>query len=388
MARRRTGRRRRGRSAGDRARSATSLDRRRRGGRRHRSPAGFRQPKQGRSRARRSSRTGMQLPTPRPGISATRGQGRKANGERATRLMSSAHRGGPHLHAPPTAVAPERRQLTTDGGSGPEGQNVPGGAVMANAASAIANKPAWVDLGTTDTAAASRFYSTLFGWDVQVNPDPQYGGYGRATLDGKDVAGIGPTMSPQQPVAWSVYIGTDDAEALGRKVEAAGGRVLMPAFDVGDQGRMAVFADPGGASISAWQPTATQGFETEGANAFSWAELNARNVGTSLPFYRDVFGWALHTSDSPDMPYTEFKIDGQSIAGATEMSPMAPGEMPNYWLVYFGGEDVDASTATAVKAGGKEMLAPMDFPGGRMSMIQDPQGAIFGLLRLADTYIG
>jgi len=26
--------------------------------------------------------------------------------------------------------------------------------------------------------------------------------------------------------------------------------------------------------------------------------------------------------------------------------------------------------------------APMDFPGGRLSMIADPQGAIFGLMRL------
>src|SRR4051794_3912919 len=253
---------------------------------------------------------------------------------------------------------------------------------MANAASAIANKPAWVDLGTTDTAAASRFYSTLFGWDVQVNPDPQYGGYGRATLDGKDVAGIGPTMSPQQPTAWSVYIGTDDAEALGRKVEAAGGHVVMPAFDVGDQGRMAVFADPGGAVISTWQPTGMHGFETEGRNAYSWSELNARDVDASLSFYRDVFGWGLQTSDIPDMPYTEFQVDGRSIAGATEMSPMAPAEMPNYWLVYFGADDVDASTATAIKAGATEMVAPMDFPGGRMSIVADPQGAIFGLMKL------
>jgi len=253
---------------------------------------------------------------------------------------------------------------------------------MANAANAVANKPAWIDLGTTDAAAAGTFYSTVFGWDVEVNPDPQYGGYGLARLGGKDVAGIGPTMSPQQPTAWSVYIGTDDAEALGRKVEEAGGTVVMPAFDVGDQGRMAVFADPRGAVISAWQPSAMGGFQTEGANAYSWAELNARDVGAVLPFYRDVFGWALHTSDSPEMPYTEFQLDGRSIAGATEMSPMAPAEMPNYWLVYFGVEDVDASTAEAVRAGGKEMLAPMDFPGGRMSMIADPQGAIFGLLRL------
>ncbi len=255
---------------------------------------------------------------------------------------------------------------------------------MTNAATAIVNKPAWVDLGTTDAAGAREFYSTLFGWDIQVSPDPQYGGYGRALLDGKDVAGIGPTMSPEQPTAWAIYIGTDDADALSKKVQAAGGQVVMPAFDVGDQGRMAVFADPGGAVISAWQPTTMSGFQTEGANAYSWAELNSRAVEQALPFYHDVFGWALKPSASPEMAYTEFLVDGESIAGATAMSELAPAAMPNYWLVYFGVDDVDASTRKAVEAGGKAMLEPLDFPGGRMSMVADPQGAIFGLLRMAD----
>src|SRR5262245_26347377 len=71
--------------------------------------------------------------------------------------------------------------------------------VMTNAATAIANKPAWVDLGTKDAAGARDFYSKLFGWDIHVSPDPQYGGYGRALLGGKDAAGIGPAMSPEQP---------------------------------------------------------------------------------------------------------------------------------------------------------------------------------------------
>jgi uncharacterized protein len=252
---------------------------------------------------------------------------------------------------------------------------------MTNAATAIANKPAWVDLGTTDAAGARAFYTAVFGWDIHVSPDPQYGGYGRALLDGQDVAGIGPTMSPEQPTAWSVYIGTDDADALSARVVAAGGHVVMPAFDVGDQGRMAVFADPGGAVISVWQPIEMGGFQTQGTSAFEWAELNARTVGTWLPFYHDVFGWELHVSDNPQ-PYTEFQVDGTSIAGATELSELAPASMPNYWLVYFGADDVDASTAKAVAAGGQAMLAPMDFPGGRMSMIEDPQGGIFGLLHL------
>lgn len=254
---------------------------------------------------------------------------------------------------------------------------------MTNAATAIANKPAWVDLGTKDAAGARAFYATLFGWEIQVNPDPQYGGYARATLHGKDVAGIGGTMSPDQPTAWSVYIGTDDVDALAQKVQEAGGHVLMPVMDVGDQGRMGIFADPGGAAISAWQPITMGGFQTHGSNAYAWAELNARDVDASLPFYRDVFGWTLRPSGDPDFPYTEFQVDGSSVAGATEMSPMAPADMPNYWLVYFGVDDVDAVTKRAVEAGAKEMLAPMDFPGGRFSLVADPQGAIFGLLRMA-----
>lgn len=38
------------------------------------------------------------------------------------------------------------------------------------------------------------YYRKLFGWQVDVNPDPLYGGYGRAQIDGRDVVGIGGTQ--------------------------------------------------------------------------------------------------------------------------------------------------------------------------------------------------
>ena len=47
---------------------------------------------------------------------------------------------------------------------------------------------------------------------------------------------------------------------------------------VGDQGRMAVYQDPAGAFISAWQGTRMGGFQTNAPNSFGWAELNARGV--------------------------------------------------------------------------------------------------------------
>src|SRR5262245_12518453 len=113
---------------------------------------------------------------------------------------------------------------------------------MTQMAIATANKPIWIDLASQDAAKSRDFYSKLFGWHIDVNPDPQYGGYGRAQLDGKDVAGIGPAQQPG-PVVWSFYVGAEDAEATAKAVEAAGGKVVAPVFDVGDQGRMAVFQD-------------------------------------------------------------------------------------------------------------------------------------------------
>ena len=194
---------------------------------------------------------------------------------------------------------------------------------MAETATATLNRPAWVDLSTTDPAAARDFYAKVFGWNIEVNPDPQYGGYALAKIGGQDAAGIGGTQSPDQPAAWSVYIGTDDIDALARRVTDAGGTIVAPPLDVGDQGKMAVFQDPSGAFISAWQAAQMRGFQTEGDNAFGWAEVNARGVDRIVPFYEKVFGWTPKTTDSPDQPYTEFQVGGESIGGAAEMSAIS-----------------------------------------------------------------
>ena len=254
---------------------------------------------------------------------------------------------------------------------------------MAQATVAIANKPAWVDLASNDAEASREFYARLFGWRVDVNPDPTYGGYAIEKVGDKDVAGIGPTQSPEAPSAWNFYIGTDDVAELARRVPAAGGTVAAPPFDVGDQGKMAVFQDPSGAFISSWQGTRMGGFQTEGPNAFGWAELNARGIGRAIPFYSELFGWTTKSSEMGEgqPPYTEFQIGGQSIAGAWEMNPMVPAEVPSYWQVYFTVDDVDDAQKRALDAGAHEMLAPQDFPGGRFAIIGDPQGASFGLLK-------
>jgi predicted enzyme related to lactoylglutathione lyase len=254
---------------------------------------------------------------------------------------------------------------------------------MANATVAIIDKPAWVDLSSHDAAASRDFYAKVFGWNVELNPDPQYGGYAIAKLGDQDAAGIGPAMDPNAPTAWNVYLGTSDIEALAQRVQSGGGTVIAAPFDVGDQGKMAVFQDPSGAFISAWQGSRMGGFQTDAPNSFGWAELNARGIDKAIPFYTSVFGWTTKTSPMGDgqPPYTEFQIDGESVAGAWEMNPMVPAEVPSYWQVYFAVDDVDTAFKKAIDAGARELQAPQDYPGGRFAIVSDPQGASIGLLK-------
>ena len=96
-----------------------------------------------------------------------------------------------------------------------------------------------------------------------------------------------------------------------------------------------------------------------------------------------LFGWSVKTTPMGDgqPDYNEFQIGGQSVAGAWEMNPGVPAEVPSYWQVYFAVDDVDAAFRKALDLGASEVFAPTDYPGGRFGIVTDPQGASFGLLK-------
>ena len=254
---------------------------------------------------------------------------------------------------------------------------------MSQTMTSLNNRPAWVDLATSDPQGSRDFYSQLFGWEMDVSDDPQYGGYATAKIGDESAAGIGPKQDPNMPSAWSLYVGTDDIDGLATKVSDAGGTVIAAPFDVGDQGKMAVFQDPSGAFISAWQGGAMSTFKANAPNAFGWAELSARGVSDVISFYERVFGWTTRKSEMEpgQPPYNEFQLNGESVLGAWEMDPMVPAEVPNYWQIYFEVDDVDASHAKAMGLGATEIVPPQDFPGGRFAILTDPDGASFALLK-------
>jgi predicted enzyme related to lactoylglutathione lyase len=241
--------------------------------------------------------------------------------------------------------------------------------------------PNWVDLGTSDLEDAIRFYTGLFGWTAHVSGD-DYGGYTIFNLRGRPVAGAGPLFGEGQPTAWSTYIATTDADEVAARVEAVGGKVLVPPFDVMEQGRMAAFLDRAGASFSVWEPGTMPGAEIfDSPGALTWTELITRDVDGSMAFYRAVFGWTARESPMGDAPYLVWEQDGQTIAGMQPMDgPGWPDDLSPHWMIYFAVADCDASVALARSLGGRVIGAPENFTMGRYAVIEDPQGGTFSIL--------
>jgi predicted enzyme related to lactoylglutathione lyase len=244
--------------------------------------------------------------------------------------------------------------------------------------------PCWIDLGSPDLAAAARFYSELFGWEAQ-DMGEQMGHYTFFRQGGRTVGAAGPLMSPQQPVAWQTYICSEDAAATAKAVREAGGQVLMEPMTVMNQGTLAVFADPAGAAFGIWQPRDFKGADlVNAANSLCWNELHTRNLEGAKGFYGRVFGWGAKSNDMPGHgEYVEWQNDGRTVAGSMAIGPQMPAQMPSHWLVYFAVADTDATASKAQELGATAMVPPTDIPQGRFALLNDPQGAAFGIIKMA-----
>ena len=109
----------------------------------------------------------------------------------------------------------------------------------------------WNELATTDAAAAKKFYTELFGWQLKEG-DAAPGPYTEIVAGGRPAGGIfqmGKEFG-EAPPHWTVYVAVDDVDASARKVEELGGKIRMPPMDIPDVGRFCVITDPSGASLS------------------------------------------------------------------------------------------------------------------------------------------
>ena len=248
-----------------------------------------------------------------------------------------------------------------------------------------AGTPCWVDLGVPDVAGAVAFYADVLGWTF-VDTGPDFGGYLIAQVGGRAAAGVGPLMQEGQPSAWTVYLASDDVDATATLVGEHGGHLFAGPMDVADNGRMLVGADPTGAVFGVWQHGTVIGSEVvDEPGAFVWDDARLHDPAAGKRFYAEVFG--LSYSPLPPEAGEVGDYETFSVPGGDERRPAggiggmmgAPAGTPSHWLAYFTVADVDAAAGAAGDGGGTVLRSPETTPFGRIGVVRDPFGAVFGL---------
>ncbi|GAB2979302.1 VOC family protein [Nocardioides montaniterrae] len=246
-----------------------------------------------------------------------------------------------------------------------------------------AGTPNWIDLAADDPVAAATFYEGLFGWTIEGGGE-ETGGYAMATLDGHQVAGIGPRPSPEAPSMWSTYFASDDADAAAARVKESGGTLHMDPFDVMDAGRMFFATAPDHSTFGVWQSIQHHGvglFNEPGSVA--WNELLSRDLEIARTFYAQVFDFTYEDVSTPDFRYflAQPPAAERPVAGLGPADSL-PAGAPSVWITWFAVADCDASVAKVEELGGTTTMAPQDSPFGRMAVVSGVQGEVFGVIQL------
>ncbi len=251
----------------------------------------------------------------------------------------------------------------------------------------------WVDTEQPDPDAAAAFYAGLFGWTLtDAVPPGVPGSYLVATLDGQDVAAIGPGNGPPR---WTTYVAVDDADVTAAAVPGLGGTVVTGPEEAGPGGRTATCTDPQGASFRLWQARRRPGAQlTNAPGTWNFSDLHTPDRDAAMAFYRPLFGW--RDVDMAQDAGTMLQVPGYGDHLAATVDPgiherqasAPPGfadviggllvtpEEPAHWHVTFTVADRDDGVATAERLGAT-VLRSAEGAWTRTALLRDPQGAEF-----------
>jgi predicted enzyme related to lactoylglutathione lyase len=238
----------------------------------------------------------------------------------------------------------------------------------------------WHDHVSGDSEKARRFYADLLGWETEIWK-PGEVDYPMIMANGQMHGGFGPAQGGA-PAHWLGHVAVESVDDAARRADAAGGSLLGEPMDIPEVGRMAVLRDPQGAVFSLYT---SAGDWNPAEGVFVWDELHTSDVEAAKAFYGEVVGWTASDTDMGESgTYTIFESAGAQRAGCMSLFPGA--EAPPHWLTYLGTDDVDRTCAKAEELGATKMMGPMDVPEvGRLAVLADPTGAVFGVFKPSGT---
>lgn len=114
-----------------------------------------------------------------------------------------------------------------------------------------------------------------------------------------------------------------------------------------------------------------------------WVSLMVHDLAGAQAFYGALFGWEFHTGPTQLGPYSGALLGGREVAGIGQMPP--DRHLPLAWTPYLATEDVDLTAETVRHRGGTVGVGPLDVGDlGRLALVSDPAGAVFGIWQVAE----
>ena len=104
-----------------------------------------------------------------------------------------------------------------------------------------------IEFSASDRQAAGKFYNDVFGWKITDSPEMNY-----TEFEYEEGRGGGfNTVSESNPAGTvTVYIEANDIEGTLAKIEANGGKIILPKSEIPNVGWFAFFSDPTGNQVA------------------------------------------------------------------------------------------------------------------------------------------
>ncbi|GAB2503177.1 27 kDa antigen Cfp30B [Corynebacterium atrinae] len=117
-------------------------------------------------------------------------------------------------------------------------------------------------------------------------------------------------------------------------------------------------------------------FEAIGGMPY-WIDLTTSDVRKSAAFYSEILGWEISGED-----YRVARVQGLPVAGFIPQ-PADGAPMPDTWITYFLADNLEEQITQVVDLGGRVLAEPTEVQLGRMAVLVDAAGALFGLIEPA-----
>ncbi|WP_293678115.1 VOC family protein [uncultured Phenylobacterium sp.] len=230
-----------------------------------------------------------------------------------------------------------------------------------------------------DLARARGFYKRVFGWTFEPGGPPDF-----LLMTG---AGIGGALNLRHTQGGRALDGLDltfavgDIRAATAAVEAGGGTILLPEYDLVGVGRMIAFADTEGNTAKACQyERAWTSPPRDGAGVFRHFSINADDIPRARGFYERLFGWTFEPWGPPD--FFQAVGVGQGHSGSLQGRRSIGGHVMPGIEITVGVDDLTATQAAIAQNGGTAITPPFQIGGvGELIYFQDSEGNIAGAMQ-------